>query len=649
MTLLASWTWPAVAGYCKGVSTRRSSWWTAGRALLLGFAGAFATEASAVAQAPPTLPPAGEPVLPAPRLLDPGHPADPSKQKPGQPYGSVRPNHREQNDRILGGTPVAGPKTAEKYQKYFKELIDPEANLDLILARTRLLILKETPKRIQIGNDAIAEYNLLGKDQLILMGRAVGQTTFTLWFTDPKDPNKEDLIVYNLRVLPDPERVQRLERAYKALETQINCAFPNSVVCLHLVGDKLVITGNAMDIAEATQIVRIVRANAAAPGGQANVSRIPLDRMTSSRNPNDTTERADQPATPGYDAYVLDGSNFIVNMLRVPGEQTVNLRVTIAEVNREATRSIGMNFTVINDDGMPIFANATGALGITGNAAGAGVGVGGGMGGSCIPFCPGIPVGQSNILAAIDNGQVNLAINALRQVNYAKILAEPNLVAINGQTAQFQAGGEIPIPVIASTGNIGGTALTGVQFRQYGVNLNFTPYITDRDRIRLVLDANITGLNQNTGFTNIGGSIIPYFNSRRVNTTVEMREGQTLAVAGLIKADNGGDGRRVPFLGDLPFLTNLFGVNRVTSSEQELIMVVTPELVHPLDGKNKIPLPGSDLFEPTDIEFYLLGRLESHRQVDFRSQIMTDWQRVRNYRALEQSFIAGPTGYCGTP
>jgi pilus assembly protein CpaC len=596
-------------------------------------------------------PPEG--MLPPPKPLDP----PPTGARPG-PF-------KKATDPVLGQTPRPNAKTAEKIEKYLGQFIDAEASIDLIVNQTRLLILKETPKRLQISDEGFVDYNFLTKDQVTLQGRAVGTTVMTLWFTDPKDTSKEDILTLHLRVLPDSSYKERLERVYKTLQDQINCAFPDSVICLHVVGDKLVVTGQAKDIAESTQILKIIRANAPSPGsrGMSMAGNIPADRQKAGRDANSPTEQLSGPVTAGYDEYLIDGASWIVNMLKVPGEQTVNLRVTIAEVNRTAARSIGANFTLLNNGGQPYFASNAGVIATGGltfnNLFGAGLGglglIGGGGAaggnfGTGIPALPGFPAGvggYNNLPVALDNGQVRLAISALRKLDYAKLMAEPNLTTMNGQTAQFRAGGQFAVPVLA--GGFGGFGLAGAQFRNYGIDLNFTPYITDRDRIRLVLNADVTGLDVAQGQTNIGGTNIPYLNQRQVNTTVEMREGQTIAVAGLIQNNNSADSTRVPFFGDLPVLGNLFGFSRVSAGEQELVILVQPELVHPIDCRDNLPLPGQDLIEPSDWEFYVLGRIESHGNVDYRAPVRTDWARIRNYRLMENSYIAGPTGYCDTP
>ena len=202
-----------------------------------------------------------------------------------------------------------------------------------------------------------------------------------------------------------------------------------------------------------------------------------------------------------------------------------------------------------------------------------------------------------------------MAIQALRTLNFARSLAEPNLTTLNGKPANFQAGGSFPIPTSVVTP---GGAAQSVSYQNFGVSLQFMPYITDRDRIRLQLNASVS--TPSTATTQVSGAQVPsQITQRQFNTTVELREGQTLTVAGLIQNNFSGTSNRVPFWGDLPIIGRTGGLDSVTSGEQELVVLVTPVLVHPLDMCKTPPLPGNDVFEPGDVEFYLLGHLEGRR------------------------------------
>jgi pilus assembly protein CpaC len=581
--------------------------------------------------APPAAkePARGEPgrLLPSEQLPPPRPLAGPAGLPLRQPALGTNPG-------VMGGTPVPTKKDLEEISRFVKEVVDPRSTLDLIQGRARLVILKETPKRVQIANEDTAVFNLVTPKEITLIGKAVGVTVLNLWFADPNDNTKDKVLSYMVRVLPDPETKLRLEATYKALEVEINKSFPDSVVHLKLVGDKVLVTGQARDIADATNIMKLVRANADEKHKHDG------DKIAPANFPGQAP-RIDDPtnplATPGLDSYQSFGSSNVINMLRIPGEQQVMLKVTVAEVNRQAARSIGLNFSINNNSGLRVFESRVG------NIAGIGGGLNFGLGTGAVNQAVNNVTGlvNNNLPVSLDNGQINLAINALRTLNYAKSLAEPNLVALNGQTATFQAGGQFPVPV--TTGYTSG-GLQGVNFIPFGVQLNFTPYITDKDRIRLNVAASVSARDITSG-TSIGGGFVSGLNTRTFQTTVELREGQTLAVAGLIQNNMGTDASRIPFLGDLPILGRFGSFDRTSAGEQELVVLITPELVHPMDAKEVPPLPGSDLFEPSDVEFYLLGRLESRRSYDYRSPVMNDIGRMSRYHRCEQLYIFGPSGF----
>jgi pilus assembly protein CpaC len=531
-------------------------------------------------------------------------------------------------DGMLGATPVPSQQELEEYRQFVEGVIDPRNTLDLIQGRARLMLLKATPVRTQIADPAIASFRLLEPlgTQITIIGQRVGTTVLNLWFTDPKNKDKEKVLSYLVRVLPDPMAKQQLEAIYKALEQEINKAFPNSRVRLTLVGDKLMVSGQAHDIYEATQILRIARANAPGQTAAGGAARPPLSSQTATGQPRDPLRPAE---TPGLESFQTAGGPLVINNLRVPGEQQITLRVSVAEVNRTAARSIGVNFGYTNKNGVQVFAQETGSL-LTGGVASA--------------------AGGANLPINLDNGRFPIALSALRTLNYARSLAEPNLTTMNGQTASFLAGGEFPVPVIGGIGTLGttGGGIQGVQFVPYGVQLNFSPIITDRDRIRLTVSATVS-TRDNAASATIAGASVPSLNVRTFSTTVELREGQTLAVAGLIQNNIGAVASRVPFFGDLPFLGRLAAYDQTSAGEQEVVVLVTPELVHPLDPCEVTPLPGNDVFEPGDIEFYLCARLESRRSYDYRSSVMTDIHRMLRYRRCEQIYITGPSGHVDPP
>ena len=564
-------------------------------------AGAFSPRAEGeeapaqLAQIPQIIAPPVPDVPPAPPA--PG-PFDPEAFRP-PPLG-VPPELR---------TPRPDPQTLDLFGRFVDRTIDPQNTLDIVVGRPRVLVFHEAPRRVYIPQEEVAAYQVVTDRELAIVGVAPGSTVLNLWFADPDDPLREIVLSYLVRVVPDPEFAERLEQVYGVLEEQINETFPDSLVRLALVGDQVVVRGQAKDVVEAAQILRIV-AEHAPPGRRtrADLREVPVGFFV------DAGE-AEAAATAIRE--LLQGTPNLVNLLKIPGEQQVMLMVTVAEVNRTAARSVGIDFSI-----------AKGAATV------------GQITGGMIAAAGGNPGPMSNLPMIFDDGEVALAINALRSLNLARTLAEPNLTTINGRPAEFHAGGSFPVPRAAITP---GGAAQDVAFMPFGVQLQFTPYITDRDRIRLELAAEVSTRSEATTAVN-GASVPSQLDRRTFSTTVELREGQTLAVAGLIQTNYGADARRIPLWGDLPLLGRTGGMDRATAGEQEVVVLVTPVLVHPLDGRHTPPLPGSDVFEPDDVEFYLLGRLEGRRHEDYRSPVRTDLERQRRFRHCPDMFIIGPHG-----
>ncbi|MCA9070970.1 MAG: pilus assembly protein N-terminal domain-containing protein, partial [Planctomycetaceae bacterium] len=414
-----------------------------------------------------------------------------------------------------GTTPRPSPETLTKFNKYVERTLDTENTLDLVIGRPRILVFKEAPFRIQLAGEGIADYTLITENELSVVGTKAGNTVLNIWFKNEDNPDKQDVLSYLVRVFPDPQEKIRLEAIYAALEKEINRNFPDSVVHLSLVGDRLLIRGQARDVEEATQILAILGDQA--PGGPET---IPVQNI-------------DVIAAPGFDGEFQPGAleNFllrtdsrVINMLRIPGVQQVMLKVTVAEVNRSAARAIGASLSYTPSDSFGLFSFAPPA-GAAASATASAI-----SGGTLV----------------INRGDFELAINALKQINLARSLAEPELTTLNGRPANFQVGGSFPVPQVTGFTAAG---LQGVQFQPFGVQLSFLPVITDKDRIRLSLQASVSARDEQTG-TTVGNSNVPGLTQRTFQTTVELREGQTLAVAGLIQNNFGTNSDRVPFAGD---------------------------------------------------------------------------------------------------
>ena len=326
----------------------------------------------------------------------------------------------------------------------------------------------------------------------------------------------------------------------------------------------------------------------------------------------------------------------IINLLRVPGIQQVLLQVRIAELNRTALREIGANMLGVSNDAI-VGTQIAGPFGAGGSAGG-----GGGFGG--LIDLASSAVGSTTAFGIFGGGDFSIFLKALRDNGVLSILAEPNLIAMNGHEAQFLAGGEFPVPVPQ-----GGSGINGgitVEFKDFGVQLMFVPYILDDGRIRLHVEPEVSTIDFTIGTTLVvGGEPIPGLNTRKAATTVEMEQGQTLAMAGLLQIGLDARTERIPGLGDLPYIGPFFSNTSHDRVKKELLVMVTPHLVEPLDADQVGCLPGEDIRDPTDKEFYLFNRIEGRTCEEFRATTSWDRPYVRERLQMEACYGCGPMGF----
>lgn len=293
----------------------------------------------------------------------------------------------------------------------------------------------------------------------------------------------------------------------------------------------------------------------------------------------------------------------VLNQMRVSGVQQVVLRCTVAEMNNRAVRQLGFNgwlggenfrdaFAVNNLDGLnPSNIGAAADANIRGN----------------VPFLTdqnGIPItGATTLSLGFPRVQTQIFLRALRENGLLRVLAEPNLVTVSGQPASFLAGGEFPIPVPQGTAS---NAIT-IEYREFGVRLNFTPVVVGENLIRLQVTPEVSELDFSNAVT-LTGFVVPGLTSRRVQTTVELGAGETFAIGGLLNSQTRAISRSVPALGDIPVLGALFRSVDFQQAETELVVLVTPELVKPLSPDQVTHVPGSQYVAPNDWELFALGQ-----------------------------------------
>jgi pilus assembly protein CpaC len=267
----------------------------------------------------------------------------------------------------------------------------------------------------------------------------------------------------------------------------------------------------------------------------------------------------------------------VSNLMVVGGTQQVMLKVRFAEMQRSVGKALG------------------GSLLITGSGTD-GSGIAGGGNGLANAF------GGIGLNFGVGDFAFNVALEALETKGMVRTLAEPNLTALSGQEARFLAGGEYPIPVADDEGSV------TVEYKPFGVELNFTPTVVDGDIINLTLNAAVSSIDSTITVESGNGISVDGFKRRETSTTVEMRDGQSFAIAGLLQDDFTDSANQVPWIGDVPVLGTLFRSAEYQRNQSELVIIVTPHLVTPVSGE-ALALPTDRVRIPTERELFLFGNV----------------------------------------
>lgn len=271
------------------------------------------------------------------------------------------------------------------------------------------------------------------------------------------------------------------------------------------------------------------------------------------------------------------GGPDIINTMTLSGGQQVNLEVRILEAQRAAGRQLGVRW------GGSIGGVETNVMPRAG-----------GPTTDAISFSSFL----ANVISGTSGVDLRMMINALETKNLVRTLAEPNLTTLSGVNASFLAGGQVPIRVVDSDGN------AALEYRDFGVRLSFLPVVLDGDRIQIHLQPEVSGIN---GYTDSGD---PIFNTRNLEATVELRDGQSFSVAGLLQNSSTLSQDQLPWLGDVPILGTLFRSSSYQKNDTELVVIVTPRLVQPSAPGEYVASPLDATLPANDTEFFLLGQME---------------------------------------
>jgi pilus assembly protein CpaC len=420
--------------------------------------------------------------------------------------------------------------------------------LALEAGQNRLLVFSDEIARVAVADPAVADLKVVTPFQLLLTAKSAGTTDLTLW-----NRTNEPLVV-----------ALQVTRNLEPLRKQLRELFPAEKVTVSGAGELVILSGEVSDVRIPERLAEVARLNA----------------------------------------------KQVANLVQVSGDQQVQLEVRFAEVTRSALRQIGVNIFHKSADGT-----------LVGGMTGRGINPGEFLNTLQNPAIPGtgprglaapgqppdvhfpqFNTGFSLFFSAFPEFPLSMMLSLLESNGLAKVLAEPTLVTLSGKQAKFLAGGEIPIPLGGSFGQV------QVEWKRFGILLDFTPTVIATETIHLDLKAEVSEIDPSLAVT-IGGTTVPGLSSRQSQTTVRLGDGQSFAIAGLLSDRTRSNIERVPFLGSIPILGALFRSTQFRRDETELLVVVTARLATPVSPHQLPPMPTErELNHPGDLELFLLGQ-----------------------------------------
>ncbi|MBV1786949.1 type II and III secretion system protein family protein [Marinobacterium sp. D7] len=418
------------------------------------------------------------------------------------------------------------------------------------LYKSKVVQLSGPVHKVSIGNEEVADILVMRSQQIYVLGKGIGTTNVLLW-----DKNNHLTASIDVEVTPD----------INSLKAKLYEMAPNERIKVNSSQGSILLSGEVTNVGTMDMAVRLA------------------DSFLQKPSEEGATQLGE-----------------VVNLLKVGGSQQVMLKVTVAEMSRSVMKRLGVKFHALDtsDDRWLV-------------------------GGSSEPGSLSYSIDNNQLTTEIGNTPLEfaakglfaqyldggllfqLAFDAAKENGSAKVLAEPTLTTLTGQEAEFLSGGEFPIPVPNEDG-------ITIEFKEFGVGLKFIPVVLDSGTINLSLNVSVTeltGLNSVNNTVNDSTFFVPALTKRSARSTVELGDGQTIGIAGLINESTRDAVSKFPGLGDVPVLGHLFRSQSFEKGESELVILVTPTLAKPFKNEG-LKLPGDGFVEPSDVEFYLLGRTQ---------------------------------------
>ncbi len=469
---------------------------------------------------------------------------------------------------LLGATMIAGALAAPAFDAaHAQSVTSPARSLALSIGRGELVTLPSKMADVFVANDQVADVQVKSSNQLYVFGKGGGETTVYA-------SNAAGAVIWSANV--------RVGTNLDSIDQMLHLAMPEARIATSTMNNTVLLTGTVGAPEDAAEAERLVK------------------------------------------AFVGDKIN-VISRLKMATPLQVSLHVKFAEVSRTLVRNLGMNWTSVDGSSGFRFGIGQGRSGWAPN----------------VTTDPNLPLGMGNKVLGYTSdptaitetnplglvakegttvtpltgattlaGQGRLfgldmlgALDIGENIGLVSTLSEPNLTALSGETADFLAGGEYPIPISQGLG------ATSVEYKKYGVSLSYTPTVLADGRISIRVRPEVSELSSD-GAVTLNGYSIPALTIRRAETTVELGSGQSFMIAGLMRNGNQNAISKMPGAGDLPILGSLFRSTSFRKGETELVIVVTPYLVNPVDA-NAIKLP-TDGYRAADALSQILGNVESN-------------------------------------
>ena len=463
------------------------------------------------------------------------------------------------------------------------ETLPTGASIDMSipLFKSRVVVVDLPTSRVAVGNPDVADIVVIGPTQMYLLAKDIGTTNVLFWGRDNRLVGS-----INLEVVHDLD----------GLKTKLHQLMPGEPIQVYSAQRSIILKGRASSVLAMNAAVRVA---------EGYLAQVQTAKKTDQFEQESASRREDKAV------------GNVINLIEVSGSQQVMLEVKIAEISRTELKRLNAQFNAISK-------GSNGAFG----------GVNGGASFPDVLFSPGgvrlpaldglapwgpaidefaptpMTIANQGLFGTFINGNFlfNMAIDAAKEKGLAKVLAEPTLTTLTGQEAEFLSGGEFPIPISDGQGG------TSIEFRKFGIGLKFLPVVLSDGRINLKINASVSELVDTASLIlRVPGAsssnFVPALRERSASGTVELGDGQSMGLAGLIDDHLREVVTKFPGLGSLPILGALFRSSEYQKGQTELVILVTPHLARPV-APGSVTLPTDKFIEPSDADFYLWGRIE---------------------------------------